>query len=166
MQSKATSKIQLKEPELDLLILEVFKARYREALKKNPSLLNQLPFLEITKLDGTKRRGLLVYAKEWNPPPGCLRIISLDEYSTEKITFITDTSCATYHNEVADQWTKAVKDNRSIVSSAKAKDTKSKGLSELPDDFFADKKRGVFRAFEEVDPAVNHMEDARVRKEQ
>ncbi len=141
MQSKATSKIQLKEPELDLLILEVFKARYREALKKNPSLLNQLPFLEITKLDGTKRRGLLVYAKEWNPPPGCLRIISLDEYSTEKITFITDTSCATYHNEVADQWTKAVKDNRSIVPSAKAKDTRSKALSELPDDFFADKQR-------------------------
>ena len=111
IQSKAASKLQVKEPELDLLTVETFRTRYDHTIKNNPGLMSRLPFLELTKLDGSKRRGLLVYAESWNPPPGCLRIISLDEYSTEKLTFITDSASVTYSNEVNDQWAKSVREH-------------------------------------------------------
>ncbi len=164
IQSKAASKLQVKEPELDLLTVETFRTRYDHTIKNNPGLMSRLPFLELTKLDGSKRRGLLVYAESWNPPPGCLRIISLDEYSTEKLTFITDSASVTYSNEVNDQWAKSVRDNRTIASSAKAKDTKSKEY-DLPEELFADKKRGIFLDFGKVSKAIDHMDAIRRQKE-
>ncbi len=147
-----------------MLTVETFRTRYDHTIKNNPGLMSRLPFLELTKLDGRKRRGLLVYAESWNPPPGCLRIISLDEYSTEKLTFITDSASVTYSNEVNDQWAKSVRDNRTIASSAKAKDTKSKEY-DLPAELFADKKRGIFLDFGKVSKAIDHMDAIRRQKE-
>ena len=166
IETRASSKLQIKDPELDLLTIDAFKTKYAEALKHNPQLLSRLPFLELKKLDGTSKRGLLIYAEHWNPPPGCLRIVSLDEYSADRVNYITDSDSVTYGNEIADQWNKTLRENKSLGTTMAKSAPKSKtDTFELPSDVWADKKKGIFASFIALTTAVASVDTFRRQKD-
>ena len=54
--------------------------------KKKPDAL-KFPVMEVERTDGTIVRGVVSYAENWNPPPGCLRIQGLESFKTKKDVF-------------------------------------------------------------------------------
>ena len=163
MQSRASSKLQIKDPELDLLTMDAFKIKFAEIMHAHPTLMSRLPFMEIKKLDGTSKKGILVHADSLNPPPGCLRIISLDEYSSDRITWLADSHSATYANELHDQLEKSMKETKALGSAVKMPKDKKDNFA-LPDSLWSDKKRGVFASHTALAQAVTYAENHRVQQ--
>ena len=147
--------------------MEAFKDKFTALLKEYPALLSRLPFVEVTRLDGSSKKGVLVHAETLNPPPGCLRIVSFDEFATEKVTWLCDSSSTTYANELTDVWTRSLRDTRSVTAAAKATTSKEnqRDKIDLPAGMFADKKRGIFLSHAAVTNAVKHIDSYRQAKQ-
>ena len=162
LETRASQKMQVRDPELDLIPIEILKRLHDAAFKSNPTLLARLPVVEIKRLDGKVHRGVFVHAENFNPPPGCCRIVSLDEYSADRVTWLGDSESTTYGTELGDQWTKMQRGNRSLASAKSIKDKKD-GLVLSPD-IWCDEKGQIFKSMQSITDAVASIESHRQTK--
>ena len=70
VQAAATAKLSLREPDMDLMPEAIFIKRFNQ----KPQQL-RLPVIQLSRLNGPPVRGILFHATNWNPPPGCLRVL-------------------------------------------------------------------------------------------
>ena len=67
--TQATSQWEVKDPEYNVVQHKDFAGMFERLTKRTPLQL-RLPSIELTRLDGTVLKGILVWAEHWNPTPG------------------------------------------------------------------------------------------------
>jgi hypothetical protein len=66
--------IQIRGPDYDLIPLHVFK---KHSNGKSPQDVG-VPVISVGRTSGQMLTGILLWANNWNPPPGCWRISSFE----------------------------------------------------------------------------------------
>ena len=92
---------------------------------------------------------VLVHAENFNPPPGCLRVKTKEKYEVTRCSWLGDSESTIYEGELANTFSRAIKDNSVLGASTASKTVKPvDGTSafSVPDSLFSNKKNCVFRS--------------------
>ncbi len=153
---KTSNNLHVQRPHRDLILTKIFKTWFHG---QEPSDFG-LPLATIYEDGVPIAQGLLVRAAEWNPPEGCLRVISDAVYSFEKSQEISNSSQDLSKDQTEILWKATVTDfGQAMRCSEKALKDITEEVQNIYVDGIDDTSKGVFTSIAAVKTFVQKKMD-------